>query len=365
MNIELSNAYIEGDFAWGTSIKEPYLYKINLINGLVEEILPLFEGSEGQFAYYDILVYKKYFVFIPCKSDQVLIVNRINWEKEYITFPTTEERIGKTMLNFFTGIIYNDWLYMFGFSYPGILKMNMKTKEFKCINNWLRRNVIESEVDGCFHMNYCLKESKIYFPFENTSAVMVFDLETEKAEVREIEKRGNGFISIENDEENFWLIPRNAEKDYILKWSADSGETQTIWYPEGCRLCQKAFYKTLKIDDRIMLFAHGGSVNLYIDTHTGKTGFFEDIYDAPMGGARYPNVKLENRKVMFVLSDRYICWDYDTKEKKEVFYVLDNKMLKRIENNKIKEKFEKKQNRVFRENTDLNLESYLKYIHVQ
>ena len=92
--------------------------KINILKSLCSE--------KEVIVFYDILNYEDCFVFVPCRFDKVLILDRKDWSKIYVEIPQTDWRIGETSFNFFTGIININSLYLFGFSYPGILKMDLR-----------------------------------------------------------------------------------------------------------------------------------------------------------------------------------------------------------------------------------------------
>lgn len=358
---------MEDMHVWFISMDDTYLYKLNLDDGQIDVVLPLLEKVDMEFAFYDMLVYEEFFVFVPCKFDSILFLNRNDWSKEYIKIPKTDWRIGKTGLNFFSGIINNDNIYLFGFSYPGILKMNLKTRQFVNIDYWIDKVELANKIcDGCFHVNYYQRGNVVYFPFENMDALMVFDLASEEAAVHTIGDTERGYISIEYSEDNFWLIPRDANITSIVKWNPNNGEIQTYdQYPEGFKVFPYAFYQTVNIGEKILLFAHGSNTNISIDVKRERLETFENLYDIPENGSRYPVAKLIGQHIFFLLRDRFIWWDYHTEEKKETFYVLSENMIRHIENKKIKNDYMKIKNSILYERTDIyNLESYIKYIQI-
>lgn len=364
----IARVYIENNIAWFISINDAYLYKMNLDNGYIEQVIPLLETANMEFAFYDILNYEDCFVFVPCRFDKVLILDRKDWSKIYVEIPQTDWRIGETSFNFFTGIININSLYLFGFSYPGILKMDLRTKKFENFNHWANdEKLVGQRKDGCFHVNYFQQNNLVYFPFENINALMIFDLVSENTTIQNMGNDESGYISIEYDGEDFWLIPRDVNVNRIVSWNPDTKKTRYYdQYPEDFEVYPYAFYQTVNIDEKLLLFAHAGRSNISIDMHSGKMELFEDLYDVPEKGSKYPIVELRDGKILLILHDRLIWWDYYLGKKKEILYKLDEKIINRIVNKRIKNSFERARNNISYENScDYNLESYIRYLQIR
>ena len=48
----IARVYIENNIAWFISINDAYLYKMNLDNGYIEQVIPLLETANMEFAFY-------------------------------------------------------------------------------------------------------------------------------------------------------------------------------------------------------------------------------------------------------------------------------------------------------------------------
>lgn len=364
--INISGTYFEGDTLWFTNLYDAYLYKMNLENGYVQQVVSLLKENDMQMPFYDILVYKDFFVFVPCKSNHILLLNRMNWSREYIMLPQVTDRIGETQLNFFTGIIYGECLYLFGFSYPGILKLNMLTREFVLIDDWVGKLQFISSEDGCLHVNYYRLGNVIYFPFENSNAVMVFDLESERADICVVGDSGQRYFAIEYVNKDFWLIPRDASTGKIVRWNPVFNKVQYYGdFPVGFDYTKHAFFQTLNIKDQIFLFAHVGNMNICIDTRTGQMQELAHLYSVSDGGCKYPCVKKHHDKIYAVLNDKYICCNSSLEKVREVPYTFDDMIYKRYEKEEIDNLFKKMQINNMKESVNVNLEKYLKYIYLK
>ena len=357
--------YEEKNTIWFVVMEDSFLYKADLTSGYIEEVLPLLEESDKKFAFSDILGYENYFIFVPCDCDHILILDRRTWIKERIQIPQTDWKIGETCFNFFTGFINKDHLYLFGFSFPGILKVNLKTKEIDTIDNWVdRKRFMKLKQDGCFHVNYTKKDHTIYFPFENQDALLVFNLENEHAEIQRVGNRKRGYIAIERDGDDIWLIPRDIEANDIVKWNLKDKSKQYFHsYPESFEKVSYAFYQTVKTDNKILLFAHGGKTNIWINLKTGEMETFEEIYPMPENGPKHPLVERQGREIFVALQDRFIWWDFSSGIKREVRYIWSDKIQDRKENMRVKALFERIEEKTVGENKgDYTIENFIRYI---
>ncbi len=345
--IQISGYYLEDSkYLWCTCWKDSYLYKIDLEKGIINEVVQLLDNADMPKAFNDILAYKNYFVMIPGCADYIVFFDQMSHKCEQIALPHMEQKIGTSEFKFFTGKIYGDCLYLFGYSYPAIVKLDLVEKKLTVLKKWLKdKNLIfNNEVDGCFHMMHCQLGDKLYFPFMNANAVMELDLPTGDVNIHIVGNSRQRYISIEWDGTFFWLIPRDGSVGSIIKWNPQNDFVEyDKQYPKEFNYEKYAFYRTVNVGDKILLFAHRGNMNISIDISTGKMEKFPDLYDSfDVRISKYTLVQKVGEKIFIVAQNECIFWDYVTGKKESVVYSLSEDIQERYENknffNKIKNK---------------------------
>lgn len=362
------NAYFwEGhNCLWGITWGKAYLYKIDLEERIIDEIMPLLDEPNLFRAFSDILPCGDFIAFIPGCSDSLVIVDRISKTKEQIPLPEYGKKIGTSGVRFFTGIFFKNCVFMFGYSYPGIVKVDLCKKETVVIDRWLESAdvLFTDETDGCFHVQYYRNGNLVYFPFMNANAVMEFDLEKEKAIIHKVGDRHQRYISIEWDGSNFWLIPRDGSVGSIVKWNPVSDETLHYRkYPKGFNYDKYAFYRTVNIGDKIFLFAHQSNMNIEIDIATGEMNGFADVYDtSDRKAGKYLHAELRGDKIFFINDSQCIWWNYVSGEKEYLLYYDRERICDRGKNEELKRFFGKKGGIPVGESEQINLNSLITYL---
>ena len=359
--------YEEPDTIWCISWEDAYLYKLNLQEGVLEEAAPLLENPDIQHTFNDILPYKDGFIFIPAFYDSVLILNRQDWTYKKVSIPCKNPKIGTSDFKFFTGVVHKDYVYMFGYSYPGLVRISLKDMSINIIDGWLKSGDLRfSEVDGCFHVQYYRNGDLVYFPFMNTNAVMEFDLTTEKTTIHMVGEATMRYISIEWNNGSFWLIPRDGSTGSIVKWNPVSGDTMYYRdYPEGFNYDKYAFYRLVDIGTKILLFAHRANMNISIDVLTGEMSKYDDIYDSScLSKAKYPHTELQDGKIFFMNEKWCIWWDYVSEEKKCMAYDYGKKIQYRWKREQLNKYFVVQRGMPVRENEKFDLNSLIEYLQL-
>lgn len=131
---------------------------------------------------------------------------------------------------FVSSFILNGILYMFPVSYPGIVCVNLKSKEITVVDDWIEDySRIAEARDSYFGFGFAIQDDQAILPMCAANAVFIFDLGSFKWDIRPVAGKGNGFSSICYDDGYCWLMPRRG--DYITKYNIKSGDIGFIKLP--------------------------------------------------------------------------------------------------------------------------------------
>lgn len=318
---------------------------------------------ESDKRYINIIPNGKELILISDKLDNVEIVNKNTLERRYINIPRRNILKVRNGLPFLNGVVYKQYLYLFGHAYPGIVKVDLLTEEVSVVDEWTKYIKPSNEDDGFFHMKYVITDGKIYYPFLNCNAVLKYDLCSDEVSIITVGEEKDRYTSIEFDGSYFWLIPRDRTEAGIIRWSSDTNEVVAYRdYPKDYDCVRYSFFRTLFHDGKVYLFAHLNSSNICIDTKTGGMSTFPHIYDiSDVKGCKYQNMMLNESEIVFYTDAEYIIWDLTNNQVRTDKLVLNDDIRIEYENKNMKRNLDKA-NGLLRENQANTLGRYLQYL---
>ena len=127
-DIPYENAVIDNDGnTWFFALDVNALYKIDK-NGVMSFITSIYEYGYGESGLFTaICEYKELIILAPRAGRHIVLVNKKNRKYNLIDIPSYIASKHK----FWTGLIEDEYLYMFGHLEPYILKMNLAENEIE------------------------------------------------------------------------------------------------------------------------------------------------------------------------------------------------------------------------------------------
>ena len=178
------------DEIWTVPAKSNVLLAINVKNGKTRYIAKISDSKKYRL-YSDIVRYDDNLYFIPLSADKITIFELNTGKVRNIEFEFPMEYEGKTRYlddyKFCKGYVYDDKLYLFGCTYPAILRIDLKDECVTYIKGWVENvedRTINSRV-GYFR-GWLLHDNKMFFPSASSSCVLMFDFLDEKVRIIEI-----------------------------------------------------------------------------------------------------------------------------------------------------------------------------------
>lgn len=169
-----------------------------------------------------------YCFFPPFRSSYIMIYDYRN--KHTIYKSIDNMRPGKSI---FSSAQYKFWniakidhyVYMFGFEYPSIIRIDINTLNIEIISDWIQhfpvREMPRSEdLAHCYFGNGIVKYDRVYYiPAGVGSGVWKLDCINKKVEYIEIEADCEGFFSIGRFNDEFILSSIKKDDDKIYFWN--------------------------------------------------------------------------------------------------------------------------------------------------
>ena len=348
------------------------LYEVDEETGVIEDFGILHREVSTREPTGCLLEYGDYIIGVPNMDNRIAAYNISRKETHYFDIREKGIHFGNGLFNFSGGVVFGEKIFLFGNAYPGIISYEFKNDIYRVINTWIDLDRDYSALDGCFHQKYIRKGNTLFIPFMNTNAVMEFDLESEEYVIHDVGDKLQRYISIESNGDFFYLVPRDGRNGAIVKWDYRSGEIcQYSDYPMGFNHHQYAFYRSYAANNKLIMFAHRGNMNVCFDMETEKMSVFDDLYDSRnVIAKKYSCFVRDESRIVFLTRESLVKMNENLTEHEIIEYKYGDSIinrLKRIEEDRmIMEKYEiifhKRKKDILGETPEENLSSFSRYV---
>ena len=183
----------------------------------------------------DIKIINEKVYLIPFSANALYCVNLIDG-RYMMLYDFSKYDTNKTNYNpeakFLSSYVYEDNIYLFPATFPGIVKFNIVDNKITVFNKWI------DELDGlnnssAYFRRTSICNSTIIAPFCEKNACLLFELNEDKSEIIFIGQSNMGFSSVGIKNKKYYLSPRG--NGCICVFNTGDKTTNTIQEIEVCR----------------------------------------------------------------------------------------------------------------------------------
>ncbi len=247
---------IEGEL-WFSSFWGNGLFRYD---GKTAQLVDCF-SEKGAKLFSDVVKYKNKLFFVPLVANNIYIYDLLSGEMKSISYkdPKTND--------FVFAILYERYIYMFPWSYSGILKLNPETFDMEVIDDWMNEDFRKCQLSNApyFRGDYVREGDTVYIPFCNAHAVFELHMDDGSNSVHDVGFQG--YATIATDGKRFWMGPR--KEGGIVSWDPAAGEiSEYKGIPEGFR--GGTFIGSTYRDGYVWIFPESANMVLKVDVATGE-----------------------------------------------------------------------------------------------
>lgn len=171
-----------------------------------------------------ILLHSRSIYFLPMNARVINAYNLKSGEWKTIEIDHIDGCYGD---RFFGGIVHNDTLHMIGHTYPAIVTLDLKSLKVNIANTEIYSRMKDekdkNKIGDCYiRKDFAIVGEKLYAASCVSNHVLIYDLNSKKAELVNVGKKGMRFSGIAYDGKNFWLASRMTMEFY--KWDIVTGK---------------------------------------------------------------------------------------------------------------------------------------------
>lgn len=197
--------FLDDGIGYASDFEKNGLYEVDLNNQKCKFIM-LFpnETMTSRRIHCTALHHASKVFFVPMSGDYISIYDIGNNTIEQIAIPALGEKYScyREKQKFSKAVCYEGNIYMFPFTYPGIIKLETETNQITILDDWV------SNEQYFFRGGMCVDGEMAYLANGVNNIILQFNMETEKAVVYYVGAHNNGAMCISKYENYYWIVPR-------------------------------------------------------------------------------------------------------------------------------------------------------------
>ncbi|MCI9596419.1 MAG: hypothetical protein HFE75_03805 [Firmicutes bacterium] len=272
-----SFGYVEiDDEIWFPNLNFNALMKINKSTGRLEIVdkFPNYGAWQG-WLYSTVCYVDGYLVFVPNCSEEIVAYNLKS--QKFISTALDNEFIGQKKTYFINGYVHEHYVYMLPTGAECIVRYNSNNHTIQYLENELSALIrTKPETFYCFYQQFEVIDQKIYIPFLELNAVVIFGLAEESIEIKYLDIKG-GCSTINYVDGLFYLASWKSPEIYC--WNEETGKIKTYReFPENFMGTQM-FLCGCDVGDRIVLFPEQSNMIISFSITSGEIYEVQEIHN--------------------------------------------------------------------------------------
>lgn len=208
-----------------------------------------------------------YVVFPPFGADKIAIFDTFSKKLDFLDYPVIKDKYASRFredAKFYRTIAIDNDLFFLGLSYPGILRMNVETKEMFCFDDWV------DEIDG----NKCSEALRItdgyatfgedfILPLGNCSGFLKVNFHSLEWEYIKLPFEIFGILGMVQCGDWIWMTENLIVSKRIIAWNYLTGQYKEVELPDS-----DLFNAPLLCRNQLFLWGKCNRKNYRLDTTT-------------------------------------------------------------------------------------------------
>lgn len=248
---------------WFSNLFFNALMKVNKLTGKLEIIrkFPDYEIRKSRL-FSTVCCVGESLIFVPFNSEKIISYNVKMGEFKSTALDCGI--VGKKGQYYFGAYVNGRFVYMFPTRAKCIIRYDSMNHTIKYFDDAIVAYIRTlKNVTYYFYQQLEVVGNKVYMPFLERNAVMVFDIENEITEIRKLDISG-GCSTILYANHYFYLA--SWQKPEIYRWNVKTGDVKTYSnFPKGFIGGKYIFSQTCKINDKILFFPHEANMIVSFD----------------------------------------------------------------------------------------------------
>lgn len=245
----------DGNDIWLSMTNRNAICKIDCVSSKASIIaqFPGYDIIDRDLYYFSLYVDHKV-IFFPRRAKEAAIYDIRKKDLEMVPLKKPESIFSVRYnggLKFADGLLYHSSVYMFGFRYPAIVKLDIDTMKLIYLTDWMAYYPYMKEDAEFFAQGHLQIGSDVYLAIKNTNSIVKLNLETDMMEVFSVKCSAKKFMAVAAYKDSaclfswkdyridiiLWNPLTNAVIEYSIETNKDAKALAVYWIPvliENC-----------------------------------------------------------------------------------------------------------------------------------
>lgn len=231
-------------------------------------------------------------IFTPGMAEKIAVYNLDLQSLSYISLKILDRCYKENPfdIKFWNTLQYQSDIYMFGYSYPAIIKIDTNSLDVVYITDWVEEieaNIQVGNNDGYFTTGHVIYDNYALIPVGCMNAILELDFITGRTQIKRLNIPIKGLSGLSSEDgENIWIVGRSGnavksdkylwmvERDNspnrVFCWNRKSGAIKDFPLTDVDENKYNPFHAPLCINSKVFLIPMEASYIYEIDTYTGE-----------------------------------------------------------------------------------------------
>lgn len=198
-------------------------------------------------------------VFAPAMAKKIAVYNLENNSLIYIPLKETSGKFKQIQeeVKFWNIIRYKQNVYLLGYSYPAIVKINIRQMEIVYITDWVEeveKNIEEGDYCGYFSDGHVISGELALIPVGCMNAVLELNLKTDCTKLKRLDVSMKGIGGLSSvDKEHIWLVGKGEKTNQLVCWNWITDEINDLFLMDEDENMFDPFYAPVCTSSKIFL----------------------------------------------------------------------------------------------------------------
>lgn len=233
------------------------------------------EPMDGEALYCHTAKTGHFLIFSPGTANKIAIYDL---ERDYLTYIALKKigfhcKQNQNEIKFWNILQHHSDVYLLGYSYPAIVKINIESMEILYITDWVKdveAQIKDDETTGYFGDGYVIIDNLALIPLGCINAILELDFSTNQTQLKKIDvsMKGIGGISSE-DRNHIWMVGKGARTNRVACWNRKINEIKEFHLSDFDENLFDPFYAPICTSDKIIFIPISAPCFYEIDINTG------------------------------------------------------------------------------------------------
>ena len=196
------------------------------------------EPLERETLYCHVEKVEHYLIFSPSEAEKIAIYDLNQNSMNYIQIKKLDRHYKQSQneAKFWNIIRDHSDVYLLGYSYPAIVKINLETMKVTYITEWVKEveeYIEDGDSRGYFGDGYVIIDDSVLIPLGCMNAILELNLRKCLTRLKKINVSMKGIGGLSSaDGENIWLVGKSSRTNLVACWNVKTDRVKEYEVPD-------------------------------------------------------------------------------------------------------------------------------------